>query len=660
MNKIIYLQDKEQYNLFSNNEYLVREGFLFKLIEKFSEKDVMKTCIKEKTNSAIFIDSNMNVNSVYKFKNSWKFLDSTIFDLYFAEIIENYTLNSSNEIELKKDLLRDFHINFDSSGRFLFKTNSKIEVVIKQLIFLSNDNWKIILDDYAKDKHFLSIKKFKTKNNFYDYNINLISSNGNLPGINSIRVISQGDDNITFFSNQTLTRIVNKDNALDFILISTSNSEVSSHYLNKGIFENLRNNFMQNKTAKATVKKGDVILSIIGLFVFFILTILTFTMVFDPKNVRESFKILFDKKSFIQPWLYLLWFNFFISFFFSFIIMTFVHYLTTGRLPNAKSMWIFFVAAQIKATTRFLTGEAIIGTIIWAWYLNKNTTIRTSVLAGTIASMSIIRIPLTFIIVSPFMIIGQIYSFDIFNTVTAMNIDGIDSINTTLFFTLSWGGFVWGLIHHSIIPIIILLPFAHSIFNIINTRVELLRRNEGIITRLHNREMSIESMKGSVKTIFKRKDRIYRIAFTLFLMTIIEALEMMYIFKIVENYMFDDYISKFGVHKATYSNFLKLSGIRMMVRNVYAFPIINITPGNGMLIIEHFMKSSNEVIFIAEHNYFVDSILDINYIGELASDFSQQTAFITRFFNVYLKRFLSLIITLWVVKSIFARKIKGD
>lgn len=651
MDKFVYIEDRNFYDILNNNIGLKQSGFIFTFINKFSEKEVIKTLIKEKKDRAIFINSDKKVNLVYRYKKSWKFLDTTIFDLYFAQKFDNYNLNSSNVNELKKDFLRDQNLSFDHHGRYNYKNIDENIVIIEQLLFLSEENWKNEIDKFSIKNKFLTVKKFTTKSDFYDFNIIEIERNNSLPGINRISVISKADNEITFTSGNTLTKVEKNNDKLDFTLISTSDSEVNSHYLNKGMFENLRNNFLQNKTSSAKISKRDILLSIIGLIVFLILSVFTFSFIFDPDNIESSFELMFSKTSLKQPWIYLLWFNFFISFFFSFIIMTIVFYISTGKKPNYKNMWTFFVAAQIKATTRFLTGEAIIGTIIWAWYLNRNSTIRTSVLAGTIASMSIIRIPLTFIIVSPFMIIGQVYSVEIFQNLSTLNNSDLTNINATFFYILSWGGFAWGLIHHSIIPIIILLPFAHNLFNYINTKVELHRNSNGIVDRLHNREMSIESMKNSVKTIFKRKDRIYRIALTLFLMTIIEALEIMYIFKIVENNMFSDYPS---FDKANYNNFLQLSGVRMMVRNVYAFPIVNITPGNGMLIVEFFMKSTNSAIFISEHaKYNYDtSIMDY------ATDFSEQTAFITRFFNTYLKRFLSMLITLWVVKTIVTRKMK--
>ncbi len=664
MKKLVYIQNIKIFNNLSNNEeFPDNEKFDFKYIEKFQEKDILKKMLKNKEDGCIFIDEIGNVNFVYQYMRTWKFLNVNIIDLFFAEKYDKYKINPSNEREFRKDIFRDYVHNLDQKGRYIYKNIKKEEVIKKQIMFFSQDDWKNEIDIFCKRINFLNYKNFSLPNKG-QYTLDLIkdiSDGKNIPGVNRINVISSSENNesVYFESGNTLINIEVIEDEVIVDIISTSVDEIDSHYLNKGMYENIRNNFLNARTSQRKVKRRDIVISLIGTIIFIILTALTFTLVFDPKNVQQSFVVLFDKKTFTQPWLYLLWINFFINFFFSFIIMTFTFYISTGRKPNYNVLWTFFIAAQIKATTRFITGEEIIGTIIWIWYLNRNSTIRTSALAGAVATLSIIRIPLTIILVSPFMIIGQVYASQIFNDLSNTDFNNLNAINTSLFYFLSWGGFVWGVVHHSIIPIVILLPPAHIAFNAINTRVEIRRNNNGIVNRLTNREMSILSMKKSAKSIFDRKDRIYRIALTLVLLTFIEALEIMYIFKIVENYMFQESIMQFTEVKANYNNFLQLSGIRMMVRNVYAFPVINLMPGNGMLVIEFFMSNVNQTIFIAQHNYFEASASsNVQSIMSISNDFAEQTAFITRFFNVYLRRFISLVVTLWVVKKIIVRKAK--
>lgn len=76
----------------------------------------------------------------------------------------------------------------------------------------------------------------------------------------------------------------------------------------------------------------------------------------------------------------------------------------------------------------------------------------------------------------------------------------------------------------------------------------------------------------------------------------------MYIYKIVENFMiYNGIFQNIIDSKAGYNNFLQLSGLRMLISNVHLFPIINIIPGNGMGIMEYFMTSMNQVVFINAH-----------------------------------------------------------
>ena len=572
MNKNIYIQNEKLFLTFSSKEKdFFSKEYNFEYVDKFNEKSILKKMLKNKEKKCIFIDDLGNINLVYEHIKSWKFMNVNILDIFFANKYDGFKITPSNEREFKKDIFRDYIKSLDKNGRYIYKNISKEEILKKQIDFFSNNEWKNKIDSFSKEIKYLNYKNFELKNKgLYTKNvIKNIVNNKSLPGINRINIIKSDENNnsVYFESGRTLINIeIIKDNVM-VNMISTSDNEVDSHYLNKGMYENIRNNFLNSRTSQKKIRKRDIAISLIGTLIFIILTTLTFTIIFDPRNVEQSFVVLFDKKSFTQPWLYLLWMNFFINFFFSFIIMTFTFYITTGNKPNYSVLWTFFVAAQIKATTRFITGEEIIGTIIWFWYLNKNSTIRTSALAGAIASLSIIRIPLTIIFVSPFMIIGQIYASEIFNNLNNSDFESSNMINNDLFFFLSWGGFVWGIIHHSIIPIIILLPPAHILFNLINTRIELVRNDDGIVNRLTNREMSILSIKKNSKNIFDRKDRIYRLALTLILLTLIEALEIMYIFKIVENYMFEDYISNFTNIKASYNNFLELNLFQFLVHN---------------------------------------------------------------------------------------------
>lgn len=189
---------------------------------------------------------------------------------------------------------------------------------------------------------------------------------------------------------------------------------------------------------------------------------------------------------------------------------------------------------------------------------------------------------------------------------------------------------------------------AHFIYNYFYTQIALRKSNSTI--HMQNREMSLLSMKKSYKVLVKRKDIIFRILVTTLMVVFLESLESMYIFKIVDQYLGVIY----NYSPANYFNFIELSGARMMSNNVHNFPLLTIVPGNGMAFVEFYMSNVNQVIFINSH---MGDLGNNQYTINLSNDFAQQTAFITRLFNVYLPRFLAMIISIRVFSKIVFKKI---
>lgn len=654
----VYVQNSEIFEKISKAESFLSRGFSFELIDSFKDVDILKFLLKNKKKEAIYINELGNISFVYKRNQTWKFIDVTTFDLFFC--FKRNLINLDNSDEKNRNiLLEKFIPNLNNFNRYPFFEQFGIEILEEQLIFLMDENWNVILKEFAFAKNFLTISKTTIKKNelytktFFD----TLERDQKAPGIGVCKVIKRVDTkSIQFTIGKTVALVKNKnERELSIFLVSNSDDALSSFYLNKGLNENIRNNLLNNKTSGKKMKKRDIIISLIGFIIFILLTIYTFTIIFDPSNTEKAVEIIFDKRTFAEPWIYLLWFNFIITFSFSFIIMSIITYIYYGKKPDFNMILAFFVATQLRMATRFITGEEIIGTIIWIWYINKNTIIRSSTLVGTMASMALIRIPVTFIIKVPFMIMGQVYASNIFGEILS-NDATYDLGFWTMFsfYFLSWGGFVWELLHNSIIPIIILFPFAHKTFNLLYSKFILLRNESNVISKLETREMSILSMKKTSKELFKRKDRIYRIIITMLFMIFLEAFEIMYIYKIVENSMyFNGILDSSITEKAKYTNFMSLSGIRLMATSIHSFPLINVIPGNSMGIMEYFLSRVNEAVFITQHNF------DPSISSDIARNFAEQSAFITRFFNTYLSKFLSITIALFIIFKMIARKISG-
>ncbi|MFV0254652.1 MAG: hypothetical protein ACK5G7_00750, partial [Erysipelotrichaceae bacterium] len=62
----------------------------------------------------------------------------------------------------------------------------------------------------------------------------------------------------------------------------------------------------------------------------------------------------------------------------------------------------------------------------------------------------------------------------------------------------------------------------------------MIRDKDNIITFFHNKEKSIDSLRTSTKNVFRNKTMITRVTLIIIFLTLIEALETIYIFNIIE------------------------------------------------------------------------------------------------------------------------------
>lgn len=78
------------------------------------------------------------------------------------------------------------------------------------------------------------------------------------------------------------------------------------------------------------------------------------------------------------------------------------------------------------------------------------------------------------------------------------------------------------------------LPPAHYIYNKLYTWIVMIRGDGHFLESMIAREMSLQNLKRSSKTIFKNRNRLYNVLLTIVFMIFIEALELMYVFNLVE------------------------------------------------------------------------------------------------------------------------------
>ncbi len=639
--KAILTRDKKQYDKISP----LFKGETFLLTPKGNSylKESIKLLNDKKINTAIIIDENYIFTHLLKKNGSWLIKNDLTIKLMLMEKLD---LKPN-----KKDLFYK-KINFGvptdditfNKGNFLFE-----EKILEESL-------SILIDLFHRDSFIAALNDFEEKNGYFNFrkkiikNIsenklklfkqNLKNDKVDLPGIKNIKKYSEKENKTFINVKNTIIVMIEKGDDIEINSLTVGNDEVSNFYENKGFLMNFSNNLKNNE--KRQITKKDLILSTLGFLAFIFLTTFTFTNIFNTETISLTIKMLFEKETFSEPWIYLLWINSITSIFYSFLVLYIISYLIKKKKPNFNAILTFFIASQIKMTAQFITGQEILGTILWGAYIVKNNDIRTSSLMGAVATISLIRGFSTLFIGIIFMIIGQLYLVNVFNFT-----NGYTNSDFIIFVFFSWIGMIWMVLDRFARSGLILFPPVHFIYNKIHL-FTFLKNDKNISIALENNQMSYSSLKKSTKNIFKEKERMIRVFVIILGIVFLEALESLYIFNLIESFMF---IQNNGYEKVMHFNFLELSGARFMITQVKNFPLINILPGNGIGFVEYFMSNIYEYIYIFSHKL---DITESNIL--LANSFSQQATFVTRFFNSYLKFFFSLSITsIIILKSVFRR-----
>lgn len=606
-----------------------------------SQKSFLKLLNKSKSSSGIFIDNNFNVNFVIKKTGSWETINKIEIDLMILE-----------KINLKPEIFEE-SIPFGEKSNLVTFTSSGIkyhesirnEIIVKKISLLENKNFYEYLYEFNKKYgHFeFSHTAFTNKSAIGISDLFLKFSKGTpikgLPNASNYRV--EGNIHSLKLGNSNII-IDMQENWINVFSLVNSNDKIGNYYLNRSLLFNFKNHAQLNMNdGKRKLKKTDIVFSLLGLITFLLLTAFTFSFILSPESVSNSFSTIFSPYTYKHPWIYFLWFNFLISFFFSFLMMYFMTLVVNKKKPQMANIINFFVASQIRAAVVILTGQEVLSMFLWGAYLVKKSEVRVSSLVGSLAIVQMIRGILTLIIGLPFMIIGQSYMGNVINHVMG------ESVNAWIFYLLSWGGLLWFLLDKAIRGGVVYLPASHYLYNIIYTKIILFKKNPNVFDSMQSRETGLLNLKRVSKNMFKNKQRLSRLSITIIAMIFIEAFEIMYIFNIVENNINTD--------SKIYFNFLQLSGTRYMITQINHFPIINIMPGNGVAAIEYFMDNSFKYIYMFKHGYDINSISNPEICNNV-NDFANQTTFITRFFNTYLQGILHLVITSYIVLKIIYRK----
>lgn len=437
------------------------------------------------------------------------------------------------------------------------------------------------------------------------------------------------------------------------VLLSFKNNySADLFYYTRGIRNNIKA-LINNETKVVGEKKKfdlkNILLISLSIIVILALLVVTFKFIYNPENSKTATEILFSNYTWNHPWIYLMIVNFIISLFLGLILSIVLQWFTPGSgKVNYKSALNMWVGIQIRMVTVFITGNAFLGTFIWGLYVVKTTKARTIGFAGMVASINILRgiimIPIGFL----FMTRATFYEANILNAIGK-------SSEFATFTTLSWIGWVWSIIHHMSLSLLIILPPLHILTNRIQeVYFDRKRTFEQVTDKMHVFEMQITSLKKSFGSMFKNKKRITRTTMMIVFAIVIETFEFTYSLRMVEDYGIN-VVKVDGLTKANYYNILALSSVRYSANFIHTVPIINLMPGQGLGITDFALNDTTTAIIADKHNDLFNTNVDV------INKMSDETTLIIRFFNFFLKKLVGLIITIcFLIKYFFFKKLKKD
>lgn len=604
------------------------------------EKEFKRT----KSNKIVKINNDYTFDLIFKRNSVWTTIRFN--DLVSYIIISNNYRVSNNESWVPKELTMG---KKNSNITYPFKVSDNlIEYLELFNLILDEDFFTKIKTKFQNRMLNTNHEKLKIKDEkLFDEFANKITS-GNLQGIEKKGAnYSEGNLKIsTKFGEIFICKAGTNDLQITSFLESEDNKIAELFSFSKGILINIKNHITQNTfttNIPRKIKRKDIFTWTLSLLVVSVLLFATFNFIFSPHNLTTSFNIIFSKYSWTHGWMYLMWVNFLFSIFMGPIIGILI--LKTTK-PKDKINWKvilnFFISSQLRLVTIFLTGNSILATIVWAWYLSSTTKIRTVGLAGLVASMSILRGILLLPIGSFFMIRGSIFNATILSEL------GMQSESIAII-SLSWIGWIWHIIHNLSISLLIVMPPLHMLWN----KITLFRyRNESnsnlVLDKMNTFEMNLISLKHSFKYLFKNKERLWRVVLIILFNIMIETFEFTFGLKIVEGYAFNEGLIS---EVAGYWNIFAISSVRYMSGFIYHVPILNLLPGQGVGITDITLKLSTEGVIGHAHGWH-DKLTSENI-----NDLGEQTTFLMRFFNFYLRRIIALVIsTIFIIRILILKK----
>lgn len=603
---------------------------------------VIKQGLKRtQSNKVVKIENNKEFSIIFKRNSVWTSIEFENLVLFYLLYKEN-TRNIKTIKEIVK-IAKKHKVSFP----FYFK--DKEHAFYKKLLeFYLAEGSLGLIEGFLDGKAYFSSKraaKIKDENKIKDFFVKL-AENRPMAGLSFIRVEKISETKYIASSKYGEFLITNNEDCIEASSFLRSNKN-DKHILRKysnGTLQNLFFNARQDKTLTNIPRKissKDILTWTISLSIVIILFWITFSFIYDNTNTGTVFKIIFDDFTWRHIWIYLMSVNFLFSLVYGPLLVTIINRIISKKKISWKSFASNMAARQLRLTAAFLTGNAVIATMVWAWYQSSVNKIRTVSVIGSLATFSILRGIVMLPIGGIFMIRGTIFNHTIMNEYDIMN-------QYYAYTTLSWIGWIWHIIHNLSISLLIVFPPLHILYNKILELWYGMRKNTNqLINKMTTFENNLILLKRGSKTIFKNRARILRVSLFILIGILVELFEFTYGLRMVEDY--NIHYGIISIQKGTYWNLFAISSVRFMSGFAYHVPILNALPGQGMGITDAMLSASTSGVI--NHAHISESLS-----RDDISDLSVQTTFLMRFYNFYMRRIVALFSSVTLLTNILIIK----
>lgn len=697
---ISFIMNQKQAIIFKNNDDKVNFNNFIKKNKKYLQ------------NYQVFLFSGFEDQNLYKIACKLRNLEfnNFIFFKSFAESFDYYEIRKRKIIKINSFEIDLYFLKKNEDKYQFFYKNSKLIPLIYKNILKKNHNFK--KDPNKNSKSVIIEKSLYIENDFkFQFKkLELILLFKDLSKLKKYILNNIGFYNLDYFFNIKIDQDyffnflnkVKKDqylglkNDLKLKIISEYQDQNNFYYLilhNYGKFllikdkqnnlisleinffekstveileagENLKNIIEQNSNSKIRIKKNswkNIFLILISFSILAITLWFTFGILYEGSYYNV---ILILQAGKYTVWLYLLIFNFFVSVFFSLVLMWIFNY-TENQKFTWKNAFQWFLAAQIRFFVLEFTGNHIISLFFYSLYINRVMNISKAEIGGIIGAGFIFRGSVHLLAGIIFLSIGYGYLFS-FN-VNSFNMNSY----IYLILGLSLGGLIFSSSFSIVSGLVVLNERIHNIYSYWYLKFKLFLNKESDYFVIYNKneEKSLE-LKISSRKWLKNKKLISRIGIAIFFLFIFEGIESMGAYDLTVNYINTEYIpnnwSNWGLSGnpqdyflTTQYNIIEFAGLRSIAKNAKDFlPFIPF--GYSEYIVDGLYKVLiwEDLYQISElNNIAFETVINNNSVQDSVDLMSASTTFITMFFGKYMRLTFILFIFIWFIIYEFVWKL---